>query len=357
MAALIPPRLQRGAALIVMILVFALVAVLSASVIERQQTFRIKTGNLLHWDQRYQVAIGAEALAMQALLDDLEDDQNTGQMLDDCAHEQWAVTIPPTPYEGMLISATVQDLQARFNLNSLVKSADEGLVQDPKAVEALTRLLLELMPEGREQQTLAHEMADWIDSNFLVDGVQGAEDGEYRYQRVPNLPIAHESEFRAVRSFSPEMVTVPHFWGYLTALPLGALLNINTAPAPVLNAWLAEELGADVGDWILEARSEKAFESAEQFLGDTRFAELDVEQREALTERLTVRSDFFQVMIDVQQEDASLRLVSRIQRRESGAAAVISRQVVPRLGPLEPPCNPLYNPQQTTGNETGNPDL
>ena len=65
-----------------------------------------------------------------------------------------------------------------------------------------------------------------------------------------------------------------------------------------------------------------------------------------------MRSSYFQVMVDVQHNDQRSRLVTRLQRLEQGPTEVFSRQLVPILGPLEPPCNPFYNEattQQTTG--------
>nr|WP_231867833.1 hypothetical protein [Alcanivorax sp. HI0007] len=35
-------------------------------------------------------------------------------MVDDCVEEQWAVQLPPTPYEDAMLSASVQDLQGRL---------------------------------------------------------------------------------------------------------------------------------------------------------------------------------------------------------------------------------------------------
>src|SRR5690606_33901866 len=244
---------QRGSALVVVLLIFALAAALSVEVVYRQHRVQTRTANLLDWDYRYQYAIAAETLAIQALVDDYEDDQRNNEMVDDCSKEKWAGPFS-FPYEDAVLSATVQDLQGRFNLNSLVVFANNEYQRDQEAIARLEALLAGLLPpsHARYASTLANEMADWLDTDTLVNGPEGAEDGEYRLRRTPNQPILDESEFRALRSFDAELAdainvmqkpkpqattnnpTTLRFWDYFTALPLGTTLNVNTAPKAVL---------------------------------------------------------------------------------------------------------------------------
>ena len=79
----------------------------------------------MQWDKRYQYAMAAEVVAQQGLIDDLQDDQNNNALVDDCVEEQWAVQLPPTPYDDAMLSASVQDLQGRFNLNWLVTAQSQ----------------------------------------------------------------------------------------------------------------------------------------------------------------------------------------------------------------------------------------
>ena len=86
---------QKGAALIIVLLLFAVLVALAVEVMYRLDHFRTRTGNLLSWDQRYQYAIAAETLAIQALIDDLENDRNNGSLTDDCVSDRWGVALPP----------------------------------------------------------------------------------------------------------------------------------------------------------------------------------------------------------------------------------------------------------------------
>lgn len=337
---------QRGMALVIVLMLFAILSALAVEILYRQHRFLTRTDNLLQWDKRYQYAMAAEVVAQQGLIDDLDDDQNNDALVDDCVDEQWAVSLPPTPYDDALLSASVQDLQGRFNLNWLIDSSDEGLVRNEQGIAQLTRFIEGQFPAGTNASRLAAEMADWLDSNNLVDGVEGAEDAEYRYSRTPNMPAAHESELAALLSF--QMVNQPqdpHVWGLLTALPLGTPLNVNTAPEAVLDAVLGPIVGGDAAAVVLGERKDAPILSIDDLFKKAPFSELEEDQKDALAKRLSVNSEFFQIMVDVDIDGKLSRLISRLRRRsaDEGGTTVFSRQVSPLLSALEPACNPFYN--------------
>ncbi len=336
---------QQGAALIIVLMLFAVLMTLSVEVLYRLDHFRTRTSNLLDWDQRYQYALAAEALAIQALIDDLEKDRSNSQLADDCVTDTWGITLPPTPYEGAVFTASVQDLQGRFNLNWLVTAQAGQLgpeyLRNQDAIGFLEQLLGATLPNPAKASVLAMEMADWIDSDNLVNGIDGAEDAEYRDRRTPNLPVAHESELRALRSFNAEDSGGAVFWSHLAALPNSTLLNVNTAPAKVLDAVLSSTVGNAGTQLILQQREQGAISDIAGLLAQAPFSSLQPDQRTALENMLTVKSEFFQVMIDVKTGDAVSRLVTRIHRPDNAETVVFSRQLVPLLSPLEPPCNTL----------------
>lgn len=332
---------QKGAALIIVLLLFAVLVALAVEVMYRLDHFRTRTGNLLGWDQRYQYAIAAETLAIQALIDDLENDRNNNSITDDCVSDRWGATLPPMPYEQAMLNASVQDLQGRFNINWLVTPQPPNYERNVDAIARLEQLLAVLLPDPSRASVLSMEMADWIDSNNLVDGIDGAEDGEYRDRRTPNLPAAHESEMRALRSFAVEQGLPDLFWSHLTALPPLTRLNINTAPVPVLDAVLSSTVGNAGTQVIVQQREQGAIDSVATLLQMAPFSTLQADQRTALEGLLSVNSEFFQVMVDVTTDTGVSRLVSRIYRPDSAETVVFSRQLVPVLAPLEPPCNSL----------------
>ena len=339
---------QRGMALVIVLLLLALLTTITVEVLFRQDRFLTRADNLLQCDKRYQYAMAAEVVAQQGLVDDLQDDQNNNALVDDCVEEQWAVQLPPTPYEDAMLSASVQDLQGRFNLNWLITAQGDTFVRDPEAIDRLTRLIELTFPQETDASRLANEMADWLDSNNIVDGVEGAEDADYRNRRTPNMPAAHESEMRALLSFQvanqPEDSMV---WGLFTALPLGSTLNVNTAPPQVLDAVLGGVAGTGVAEAIVKAREEEPITNVSDLMQLAPLSTLGADEKQAVSDLLGVSSEYFQVMVDVEVDGQLSRFVSRLRRRTGNDAStdVFSRQVSPLLTPLEPACNPFYNTQ------------
>lgn len=309
----------------------------------RQDRYFARTQSLVDWDQRYQYAMAAEVLALRVLNDDLEQDRNHTVLTDDCVNDFWAVELPPTPYEQAWLTASVQDLQGRFNINDLVRLENEEFVRDEKAQQRLVYLLEEILREPSKAQLLASELGDWLDSNNLLDDPQGAEDADYRWRRTPNIPVAHESELRALKSFTADEFEDIEFWGLFSALPVGSKLNINTASPLVLNAYFADTVGLEGTAYVLEERTEGAIDDLSLLFASGPFARLEEQQANELLELFSVRTNYFQVMVEVRTNEHTQRVATRIQRLESGAINVYSRQVVPRLRPMEPACNPFYS--------------
>jgi general secretion pathway protein K len=267
-------------------------------------------------------------------------------MVDDCVEEQWAVQLPPTPYDDAMLSASVQDLQGRFNLNWLITASGDQLVRNPRAISQLTRLIEQTFPGEANASRLANEMADWLDSNNIVDSVEGAEDPEYRNRRTPNMPAAHESELRALLSFrAADQPSEPMVWGLFTALPMGTTLNVNTAPPQVLDAVIGDLAGTAAVQAVLEARQEKPVTAISEVMQLGPLNGLSADEKNDLASLLGVSSEYFQVMVDVEVDGQLSRLVSRLRRAtgQGETTAVFSRQVSPLLTPLEPACNPFYN--------------
>lgn len=335
-------RRQNGSVLLVALMYAALFTTLAYAIINSGDSTRERSANLLEWDRRYQYAMAAEVVAVQGLIDDLESDNNDGEAVDHC-EERWAVNLPPSPYEDALISATVQDLQGRFNLNWLVTGEDDRYIRNPSAREGLEALLSGMLAEATNASRLSYEMVDWIDSNNLVDDVEGAEDAEYRHRRTPNIPVAHESEMRALRSMTIEALPTDRlFWPYFTALPLDTPLNVNTAPPEVLQAALSFA-GPGAGEVIANLRDEDPIKDPGRIRSVAPFSDLSGDELSRFNKRVAVTSNYFQVVIDVQLGGNRTRLVTRIHRADSGETRVVSRQQVPLMGPLEPACNPHYN--------------
>ena len=234
-----PPRAQRGIAMLVAILLVALGTILAAAVAyENAMTARRGTATYA-FDQSILIAQGAEALAAYGLRQIHQSDPQhiyPGQ--------GWDKPLGPVEVvPGVMLEASLEDLQGRLNLNMLVN--DNGTPNTPY-VTAFAQLL-EMV--GLEPKW-AGFVVDWIDYDFVPQNPDGAEDSVYMGQvppyRTANRYITSPSELLALPGFGPDRYQ--KLAPYVTALPHGTKINVCTAPGPVLDAFIGaghSEFGAN----------------------------------------------------------------------------------------------------------------
>ena len=223
---------QGGVALITALLVIALVTSAAVAMASRQQLDIRRTANTLQRDQAYVYAMGAEIMARAVLAKD--DPQK------DHKKENWGQSGVSIPFEGGLLTGTLEDIQGRFNLNNVVKNN----AVNPPDVERLKRLLAILKGnspsdgevwKNAEPGDLANAVLDWIDADDNVSP-SGAEDGDYlqteRPYRAANAPMAATSELLLVRGFTAAIYR--EVAPYVTALAEYTKINVNTAKLEVL---------------------------------------------------------------------------------------------------------------------------
>jgi general secretion pathway protein K len=225
-------RAQRGIALLVAILLVAIGTIIAAAVaFENAMAARRGTATF-EFDQALLIGEGAEALAAYGLKQLYQSDpQHTypGQGWDK----------PVGPFEvvpGVMLEASLEDMQGRFNLNNLV-STDGS--RDTTSIAAFTKLL-ELV--GLEPKWTGL-IIDWIDADIVPENPDGAEDSVYMGQtppyRTPNRYITSASELLALPGFGRDryLKIAP----FVTALPVGngpTQINVCTAKGEVLDAFL-----------------------------------------------------------------------------------------------------------------------
>jgi general secretion pathway protein K len=163
-------RAQRGVALITAVLIVALATILAVSVGFKGYLDQRRTATTFALDQGFEVALGGEAWASDALRRDALQSPKTDDFT-----EEWATPIPPIPIEGGEFEGVLEDMQGRFNLNSLVMFEGGSYKVEPLALKRFSRLLeiLEL------EEKWASIIADWIDSDADAGFPSGAEDSSY----------------------------------------------------------------------------------------------------------------------------------------------------------------------------------
>lgn len=347
-----PPARQRGAALVLALLVFAVSAALIVAMRANFDRVYQQASGLFIAEQSRAYLRGAEGLATLALLIDYDADQRDPPGTD-TLNDFWArETTPYALDEGWLIGHLV-DLQGRFNLNLLVEEEPAPEQDGPRfnlPQAQFVRLILAVtdppMPEA-EAMSVAKAVSDWVDpdSNLRPDG---AEDDYYLTRdpahRAANRPMRSVSELLAVRGVTPELYAALEPW--VTVWPeRPGKLNIETAPVTVLRSLRVGEslqpLSRDEALGLARMRCEEPFESVEAFLQQGPFAGDDQAAREALKELLAQQSSYFLLQAEAEVAGRQRRLYSVLQR-ENRQVSILSRTIDERVTPLdlerEDPC-------------------
>lgn len=245
-------RRQRGAAVLVAMLVVAIAAISASSFMFRSRVEWRRMDNLIRQDQAHWVLRAAQQWGATVLLDDARNSSV------DHRGEVWATRLPPVEAEGYRMWGVMDDQEARFNLNNLVRGGEVDVQQ----LEILVRLLQAL----RLPENLAYAIADWMDADDVPFGEQGVESDYYAGLPSPylaaNHPIVRVNELLRVKGVTPQVVAALR--PYVTALPTATPINVNTASAELLTA-LVPGLSSDAAYAIVARRERAYFRNVEDF--------------------------------------------------------------------------------------------
>ncbi len=241
-------RQQRGVALITAVLVVAIGTMIAVNLMWEGTLDLRRAESALAADQGLLYVQGAEAWAADILRQDLVDSPDSDHL-----GEVWAIELPPLPVEGGAIVGRLEDLQGRFNVNNLIGA--DGM-ENQLARRQFERLLnnLEIDP------ALAGAVVDWLDPDTDLRFPTGGEDVVYTSldppYRTANSMITSTSELMAVAGFDREIYQ--RLAPYITVLPRGTTLNVNTASAAVLSS-LSDDLDPGTATSLVEQRGAAEF--------------------------------------------------------------------------------------------------
>jgi general secretion pathway protein K len=230
---------QRGVALIIALVLVALATILATKLSFDGFLELRRTTGVLAAEQALHFGLGAEALAADVLIQDL---QTSGGLT--TLAGPWAQVTQPLPItpdnnpEGEPIGTmqgSLEDMQGRFNLNSLARFGPDGVTEDPLPLEQFQRLLASVGVEPK----WAGLARDWIDQDDTVGNPDGAEDAVYTSQTPPyhtgNFPMMSPTELMNLPGFGADRYR--KIAPYVTALPnANTAINLCTAPALVLES-------------------------------------------------------------------------------------------------------------------------
>ncbi|EPM9932669.1 MULTISPECIES: GspK family T2SS minor pseudopilin variant XcpX [Pseudomonas] len=311
-------RGQNGVALITVLLVVAVVTIVCAGLIIRQQLAIRSSANQLHVRQAWHYALGGERLAEAVLRRDLrQGGENTREPVDHLG-EAWAR--PMTPFkldDGGELRVRIEDPSGRFNLNGLVRKRKVK----PDSVKQFRRLLATLGMKEEIVQGLPDRLADWLDADQNPQGERGAEDNQYLLEapayRAANRSFKDVSELRLLKLSEADYRRLLPF---VSALPEDAPLNVNTASVPVLAAMF--EIDPGQAENIVDARGREGFQSKDDFTKH-------LTQLGSKTGNVSyaVGTRYFQVISEVSLGDRRQVLVSTLQRGKDGKIRVMARDM------------------------------
>lgn len=293
-------KTQRGAAVVVALLIVALVAgIASAAVADFAIALDGASGrhDQAQARQLARAAIdwGRNVLAEDARMSDV-----------DHAGEPWAVKVPATPVEDGEVGGKILDCSGRFNLNSLVRNG----VADEPAVTRFVSLLQALgMPPDLARQH-ADTLADWLDTDDLVRSPGSAESAWYAVQErrrmAPGSPMLDTRELAQVRGFAPELVA--RLLPLVAALPAPGSINVNTAPPEVLMAMIPG-LGQEAAALLIAERNRAWFKDMADFA-----ARLPALERQPDFSRLGTSSRYFMAVVQARYGVSTVRMEALLDR-------------------------------------------
>jgi general secretion pathway protein K len=303
---------QRGMALITVMLVVAVVTVVCAGIIARQQLSIRSSANQLHVRQAWHYALGGETLAKAVLREDLRRGDPRAPV--DHLGEPWAKPFAPFALdEGGELKVRIEDSSGRFNLNSLVRKGQPN----EAAVAQFKRLLLALQIVA----PYAERLVDWLDADQEPNGAYGAEDNQYLLMqpayRTANRAITDVSELRLLLEMTE--ADYQRLLPFVSALPADATLNVNTADARVL-ASLADGVPLSTAQALVANRGDQGYADVAGFLAQ--LPGLSIQ-----SQGLAVGSQYFRVISEVSVGDRRQVLSSTVQRLNDGKVYVLARDL------------------------------
>jgi len=303
---------QSGVALISVLLIFVVATLIAVEMTERSQLMIRRTANILANDQGQVYAQGAEAFAMLALQDLLEDNPAAATLA--------TADLPPLVVDEGVISGRVLDLQSRFNINSL--SNVSSTAEKSPEYEVFIRLLTVLEFSTAEAEDIGAAIVDWVDDNDEPYQLSGVEESYYLLLDTPyrtaNQEIMDLSELRLVKGMTEEVYA--KITPYLSALPSNVLVNLNTASAEVLMS-LNAKVTLAIANQVIEEREEDTLKEL-----PSAFTSNDI-----TVNNVVYDSRYYEIYSRADILERSSFLVSTLflPKKGEGAARVLRRKKIP----------------------------
>ena len=266
-----PADRERGAALLTVLLLVAMIAVLAGTALERLRLTTRLAANALGGEQARGYARAAEALAMSKVTDMLGTSRDRVTLAGGWSNRPFGLPLPG----GGLAVARVTDGGNCFNLNRLVSRQGPNVYTSTQSFTQrlqFVRLMRLVGVPAQAAERIAPATADWIDTDQDQQG-GGAEDPTYLAKATPyrtaGTLMADPSELRAVDGVTPDIYARLRPWVCTLPIAETSPININTLTpeqAPLVAMLFADTLSVDAARGMILRRPPQGYGSTSTFL-------------------------------------------------------------------------------------------
>ena len=349
---------QRGAALLVVLFIVALVSIIATEMgvslqLQGQRAMNIKAQNQAKW-----YALGAEQYATLAVRDVMALTNGVIHL-----NQPWAEPIT-YPIPNGMITAELVDAQACFNLNALLNappstttsSSTSANATQPNAtppnatqqnnatlagnsnaalntgITPLQRAFTELVRRVNDNDNYNAEVVrdsvlDFIDPDTQTRSL-GAEDETYRGAAFPylaaNRPLADPSELRLINGVDPRWLDA--LFEYVCVIPNNTSMTINintlTEEDALLLSALLDIPEADAQNLIVN-RPEQGYDDIQTFFNEPLLNAVQLDPQ--VQAWFTISTEYFTLRTQTQYDQARFYLRSMLQVSETQGVTVVHR--------------------------------
>jgi general secretion pathway protein K len=309
------PANERGAALLSVLLLVAVMATVAATALDRIGIGTHLAANAATVGQGRAWLESAELLATTRIEDLLAADEKK------TLGASWAglertISLP----DGGTIRARLEDGGNCFNVNSLVQRTEDGrLVGNRIAVKQFAALMMMLGIDANAANHIAASASDYIDSDSLPQEF-GAEDAGTTLP--PNQLMADRSELRAVAGLTDKQYALLSRW--TCALPSAELsgINVNTLlpeQAPLVAMLVPGSIDPRKAQVAIAQRPAAGFDDVLDFWQLPGLAGIDPG---GAVDQVKVRTSFFVLKARVDALNIDVRETALIDAREKPARVI-----------------------------------
>lgn len=310
---------ERGAALVTVLTMVAIMSALAVVAVDAAGMSVRRTFNQTRMEQTRWYLLGAEAFAI-GKLEDMRRAVREGAAADG----DWHGRMFSFPLDDGLMRIALYDGGNCFNLNSVVRHAEEAASTADAGGVMQFALLLDLLGVHSDRAALGATLADWIDADALPSP-GGLEDGADRRgapYRPANTLLADLSELRRVEGFSDEVIAriADHVCVRPTAAP--NLLNPNTlAPnEAALLAMALPDIDIEQARGVIRDRPRGGWSDLDAFFSHPRLAGLELNELRSAS--FSLEPVYYVMIASVEREGGRETEAALIRMRPQGGGVV-----------------------------------